>query len=233
MQHSKPRLGIVFKDEGLCPNHLLPYYLDNVGNNVTFMFRKIKLNFKMMVLSSLAALLSACTDGPVEMPGNLSNAKLVELINASLQEDIKRMDPRSSPGFIPQAAANARLWLKDIGEVVARCRYGPRNRSKFNLLEYDITLGNGEIIKDVYTGMRCSYEVGSPLVMRVRFESGQVADVLTDGRERNSPVDAAKGEINLFSKQVIRVDWDRHRPRYFNPAKTADEISNEWNNSQR
>jgi hypothetical protein len=197
------------------------------------MFQQIRLNLKMMALSSLAALLSACTDGPVEMPGNLSNPKLVELINASLQDDLKRMDPRSSPGFIPQAAINAQLWLKDVSEVVARCRYGPRNRSKFNLLEYDITLGSGEIIKNVYTGMRCTYEVGSPLVMRVRFENGQVAEVLTDGRERKSPVDAVKGEINLLSKQVIRADWDRHRLRYFYPAKTTDEISKEWNNSKR
>jgi hypothetical protein len=191
------------------------------------------LNFKMMVLSSLTALLSACTDGPVEMPGNLSNPKLAELINASLQENIKRMDPRSSPGFIPQAAANAQQWLKDINEVVARCKYGPRNRSKFNLLEYDITLGSGEIIKDVYTGMRCSYEMGAPLVMRVRFQSGQVAEVLTDGRERKSPVDSAKGEIDLFSKQVIRADWERQGLRYFKPGKTADEISKEWNSSKQ
>jgi hypothetical protein len=209
------------------------YCFDSVGNKITFMPQKIGFNFKMMVLSSLAALLSACTDGPVEMPGNLSNPKLAELINASLREDIKRMDPKSSPGFIPQAAANAQLWLKDISQVVARCRYGPRNRSKFNLLEYDITLRSGEIIKDVYTGMRCTYEVGSPLVMRVRFENGQVADVLTDGRERKSPIDAVKGEINLLSKQVIRADWDRHRLRYFYPAKTADEISKEWNDSKR
>jgi hypothetical protein len=197
------------------------------------MLQYYPLKFKMIFFSSLTALLSACTDGPIEMPGNLSNPKLAELINASLQLDIKRMEPSSSPGFIPQAATNAQIWLKDIQEVVARCRYGPRNRSKFNLLEYDITLGNGSIIKNVYSGMRCSYEVGAPLVMRVRFEAGRVVEVLTDGRELKSPVDSAKGEISLFSKQVIRADWDRHRLRYFKPDKTIEEISEEWNNGKR
>ena len=197
------------------------------------MFQHSILTFKMMLLSSLTAFISACTDGPVEMPGNLPNPKLAELMNDGLQEDIKRMDPRSSPGFIPQAAANAQLWLKEINDVVARCRYGPRNRSKFNLLEYDITLANGEIIKNVYTGMRCSYEVGAPLVMRVRFESGRVVEVLTDGRERNSPVASAKGEVNLLSKHVIRADWGRQRLRYFHPAKTTEETSKEWDDTKR
>lgn len=186
------------------------------------------LTFKMMVLSSLTAFISACTDGPVEMPGNLSNPKLVELINVSLQEQVRLMNPVWAPGLIPQAAANAQLWLTEINEVVAHCRYGLRNSSKFNLLVYDITLNRGEVIKDVYSGQRCIYDIARPLVMRVRFKAGVVNEVLTDGRELATPVDAARSEINQFSESVVRVDWRRNAFRYFPASKSDAEISDEW-----
>ena len=198
------------------------------NNIIDSMFQRFVLGLKIMAFSFLTALLNACTDGPVEVPGNLANPKLAEMINISLDEEIRRMNPSGSPAFLPQAADNARLWLREIGEVVARCRHGPRNNSKFNLLEYDITLLTGEIIKDVYTGQRCVYEVGSPLVMRVRFVGGRVTDALTDGRERDSPVASAKGDVDQLSKGVLRADWDRHNARYFSPGKTASEISKEW-----
>ena len=183
---------------------------------------------EIMAFAFLAALLNACTDGPVEVPGSLANPKLAELINASLDAQIKRMDPNWSRGYLPQAASNARLWLEEVDEVVARCRYGPRNSSKFNLLEYDVTLRSGEVVKDIYTGQRCFYEVGAPLVMRARFAGGRVVEVLTDGRERNAPVASAKGDIDLLAKGVLGVDRERRSARYVSPGKTASEISKEW-----
>lgn len=197
------------------------------------MFQRYLLGFKIMAFSLLTALLNACTDGPVEVPGSLPNPKLAELINISLDEQIKRMDPSWSPGFLPQAASNARQWLKEINEVGARCRHGPRNNTKFNLLEYDITLLTGEVIKDVYTGQRCVYEVGAPLVMRVRFVGGRATDALTDGRERNSPVATAKVDVDLLAKSVVRADWQRRNALYFSPGKSALEIAKEWNSDKR
>ena len=204
-------------------------FFSNRPNNIMrSMFQRDVLGFKIMAFALLTALLNACTDGAVELPGSLPNAKLAQMINASLDEQIKRMDPGWSRGLLPQAAANARLWLQDINEVVARCRHGPRNNSKFNLLEYDISLRTGEVIKDVYTGQRCTYEIGLPLVMRVRFLGGRVAEALTDGRERHSPVASSKGDIDQLSKAVIRADWSRRNALYFVPGKTASEISKEW-----
>lgn len=196
------------------------------------MFQNCLLIFKMMVLSSLTALISACTDGPVEMPGNLPNPKLAELINASVQEQVRLMNPVWAPGLIPQAAANAHLWLKEINEVIAHCRYGPRNSSKFNLLVYDLKLNTGEEIKDVYSGQRCIYELARPLVMRVRFKEGVVNEVLTEGRELATPVDAARSEINQFAESVVRVDWRRNAARYFPANKSDTAISDEWRTKQ-
>ena len=198
------------------------------NNIIDSMFQRFILGLKIMAFSFLAALLNACTDGPVEVPGNLANPKLAEMINISLDEEIRRMNPSWSPAFLPQAVGNARLWLQEINEVVARCRHGPRNNSKFNLLEYDISLRSGEVIKDVYTGRRCTYEISPPLVMRVRFVGGRVAETVTDGRELKLPVDSAKGETTLLAKSILRADRQRRNARYFAPGKTASEIAKEW-----
>lgn len=192
------------------------------------MSQQIKLNFKMMVLSSLAGLLSGCTDGPVEMPGNLSNPKLVELINSGIEEDIDGMNSKSPRGFIPQARANARLWLKDINEVVARCRYGPDNHSRFNLFEYDIKLTNGEVLQSVFSSRRCRYNADIPLVMRVKFKLGQAVEVFTDGRELKQPVEKARPDIQALIDTVVKADLRRNPARYFQPDKTAEQIAKEW-----
>ena len=64
--------------------------------------------------------------------------------------------------------------------------------------------------------------------MRVRFKAGLVNEVLTDGRELTSPVDAAKSEINQLAESVLRVDWRRNASRYFPASKSDAEISDEW-----
>jgi hypothetical protein len=186
------------------------------------------LNLRIATFLSLSTMIGACADGPAEKPGSLSNPKLAELANIGLKEQVRLMNPVRAPGLIPQAAANANLWLTEIDEVVAHCKYGPRNNSKSNLLVYEVTLNTGEVIKDVSSGQRCFYEVAKPLVMRVRFKAGIVNEVLTDGRELTSPVAAARGEMNQFAESVVRVDWRRNAQRYFTAKKSDSEISDEW-----
>ena len=183
---------------------------------------------KIMILASLLAYLQACTGRVPEQPGDQPNPKLAEMINTGFAEEIGRMNPVWSPGLLPQAPEHARQWLQEIAEVVARCRYGPSNRSKSNLLEYDITLRSGEQVQSVYSGQRCLYDVARPLVMRVRFDGGRAGTVTTDGRERALPVDASLAETRLFAQTVLRADWSRRPARYFPPDKTADEIAREW-----
>lgn len=64
--------------------------------------------------------------------------------------------------------------------------------------------------------------------MRVRFGGGRVVEVLTDGRERKSPVNSAKGEAEFLAEHVVRADWKRHRGRYFSPDKSPAEVAAEW-----
>jgi hypothetical protein len=116
---------------------------------------------------------------------------------------------------------------------VARCRYGPDNHTKANLLEYDIALRGGEVLRGVYSGQRCLYPMAPPLIMRVRFDGGSVREVLTDGRERSAPVDAAMNEMNQFAHSVVQADWQRRPALYFPPDKTPEEIAREWQDKKR
>lgn len=184
----------------------------------------------MGLLTVLSALLGACQvdGGEREQPGDRPNPVLADLLQKAIEAEIGRMNPVWSPGLLPQAPQQARAWLGEIDEVVARCRYGPGNRTKSNLLEYDVRLRSGEQIQDVYSGLRCLYGTARPLVMRVRFEAGQVREVLTDGREREASTTAASNELRQFAHSVVRLDWDRRKSLYFPPAKTPEDIAREW-----
>ena len=184
----------------------------------------------MGLLTLLSALLGACQGGggDREQPGDTPNPVLADLLQKAIDAEIGRMNPVWAPGLLPQAPQQARAWLGEIDEVVARCRYGPGNRTKSNLLEYDVRLRSGEQIQDVYSGLRCLYGTARPLVMRVRFEAGQVREVLTDGREREASTTAASNELRQFAHSVVRLDWDRRESLYFPPAKTPQDIAREW-----
>lgn len=184
----------------------------------------------MGLLTLLSALLGACQGrgGDREQPGDTPNPVLADLLQKAIDAEIGRMNPVWAPGLLPQAPQQARAWLGEIDEVVARCRYGPGNRTKSNLLEYDVRLRSGEQIQDVYSGLRCLYGTAPPLVMRVRFETGQVREVLTDGREREASTTAASNELRQFAHSVVRLDWDRRESLYFPPAKTPQDIAREW-----
>ena len=202
-----------------------------IGRVMRFMFRQIAPT--MLVLASLTNLLAACTQGAREMPGSRANAVLAQLLQAEIDAEIGRMNPTWSPGLIPQAPDNARAWLGEIDDVVARCRYGPRNHSKHNLMEYDVTLRGGERVTDVFSGQRCLYGVAPPLVMRVRFAQGRVGEVLTDGRELQAPVEAAVPELRKLAESVVRVDWARRPALYFPPEKSAADIARDWERGRR
>jgi hypothetical protein len=183
---------------------------------------------RIIIVPSLLAFLASCFHSKPEEPGQLANPKLAHFLNEALQKELQSMSPKTYPGLIPDASKNSQLWLTEIQEVVARCRYGPRSSSKFNLLEYDITLRNGQSINSVYTGQRCVYSIELPLVMRIQFENGQITQAFSDGRELKRSVDTIKGDVLLFAEKIIRADLTRNRSRYFPVGKTEAQIRDEW-----
>lgn len=166
--------------------------------------------------------------GTAEEPGNIPNAKLVTLINTALEENITSSSYPASPGMLPSAAAQSRVWLKEIASATLHCSCNPDNEGKENRRLIDITLVNGVVLKDIYTSERCFYQMGKPLIMKVLFREGAVVAVFTDGSEKKESVDYFKGDVYMFAERVLRQDWDRRHDLYFPRAKTADEKAKEW-----
>jgi hypothetical protein len=171
---------------------------------------------------------TSCFDSEPEKPGSLTNPKLVELINQQVENQLRAIDPKKLAAFRSDARINVEIWLSSIDEAIARCRHGPGDDTKSNMLVLDIETKTGISIKELYTGQRCFYQLSKPLVMRVKFEKGRAIDAKTDGRELKSSVSVVKGEIAEFAHILVRADFSRNRGQYFIPEKSEREIAEEW-----
>lgn len=182
----------------------------------------------LIILYCLCPGCNSMVCGTAEEPGNLSNPKLVELVNAAIDQDITSSSYPAAPGMLPGSGAQSRQWLKEIAVASLHCNCNPENEGKENKRLIDITLANGTVLKDIYTGDRCFYPLGKPLIMKVVFKEGKVVDVFTDGSEKKESVDYFQGDIYMFAQHVIREDWKRRQSLYFPREKTAAEKAKEW-----
>ncbi|CAM3783379.1 hypothetical protein [Corallococcus soli] len=166
---------------------------------------------------------------PPELPGDIPSPTLADLLNASVDEELRQMNPMWSPGLIPEAAANARTFLGELREVVVRCEKGSWSYGdKYNAVKYDLLFVDGRKLEGAASGSRCG---SNPLILRATFQDGRVVQVTTDGRERAWPVERAQGRVAEFGERVLRVDWSLHRARYFPPRPpepTQEDIAKQW-----
>lgn len=166
---------------------------------------------------------------PPEVPGNIPSPTLARLLNESIDRALADMNPRNAPGLIPEAAANSRVFLHEVAEVVARCSMGRLEpNQKYNKLEYHLVRVDGVRFKPIYTGTRCSEKT---IIFRATFKDGRVDQAFTDGRERQSSVDDVRGRVAEFGQKVTWSDWDHHRARYFPPPPpppTPRDVAKEW-----
>lgn len=77
----------------------------------------------------------------------------------------------------------------------------------------------------ITSGRRCS---DNPLIFRAVFSGGRVAEVYTDGRERQLPVAQVKVEVGSFGKSVVRADEMLRPARYFASEPTQADIADQW-----
>jgi hypothetical protein len=177
----------------------------------------------------LVLLVSAgCLESPPETPGNLSNPKLVELINGEIAVELSQIQPEKNSVWRPEARQLTEAWMSTIKEVTTRCRFGKNSERRFNQIELDIYVINGEPLLNVYTGLSCHYKMQAPLVMKVKFEKGKAVDALTDGRELRGSINSIRYEISKFAEQTVKADRSRNRDKYFAPGPTKKEIEEEW-----
>ena len=165
---------------------------------------------------------------PPEEPGNLSSPTLARLLNESIDDALAQMNPTQAPGLIPEAAANSRVFLREVTEVVARCSKGRLEpNQKYNKLEYHLVRADGAHPKPIATRTGCGEK---SLIFRATFKDGRVAEAFTDGRERQYPVAEVRGMVREFGKNVTWSDWDAHRERYFPPPPEPSprDVAKEW-----
>ncbi|MEO6953383.1 MAG: hypothetical protein ABI321_16400 [Polyangia bacterium] len=100
--------------------------------------------WRQVVAGVVTALLAACGGHTREQPGIIPNPVMAQMMEDALELELSRVAQQVSESRMrPNAADQTRSWLQGVAEVVARCRRPPSDQSKFNLMEYDITLRTG------------------------------------------------------------------------------------------
>lgn len=163
---------------------------------------------------------------PPAMPGELSNPKLVAMFNERIDGLEKgELDASWYPGLIPQAAANAHLWLGEVREVVTHCRYGASH--KYNYFLLDVTLASGQVLPNMSAGTnRCNDDYDT--AMRVTFEVGRVVDVKTSGAEVTRPLEYAQGAVKVTVTALIDHDLRARPDRYYWPDAPQATPAEQW-----
>jgi len=185
---------------------------------------------RQFLAGTTAAVLAACGGQAREQPGTIPNPLLAQMMEDALALELTRIEQQvSNKKMRPDAASQTRSWLQEVAEIVARCRHAPSDQSKFNLMEYDITLRTGERIENIYSGHNCAYwSEYRPLLMRVRLEQGRFADVLTDGRERKHPPAFFKNDAVNLVAALLKTGRARAPALYFFSQPSAADIAQQW-----
>lgn len=162
-------------------------------------------------------------------PGNTPNAKLVAMFNERMELALDRLTPSHAPGLSPQAAHSARAFLSSVAEVTQHCRYQPRV-TVHNLVVFDLTMHDGSVIKDLYSGgQRCpSPDVPGVPIMRVRLKDGRAVEITSDGSERQAPPAAVVPVLDQIIKHLIGYDQGLRPSAYFKASASPTDLGKAW-----
>jgi hypothetical protein len=167
---------------------------------------------------------------PPAEPGDISSPTLAKVLNESIDTAVADLDPEKWPGLIPESAANSRVFLRELAEVVARCSKGPLEpNQKYNRMLFHLVGVDGFRYEPI-TSRGCGED---SLIFRATFKDGRIAEVFTDGRERRHSVEEVKGMVNIreFGKALISSDKQRHPERYYPrapPPPPPRDVSKDW-----
>lgn len=162
-------------------------------------------------------------------PGNTPNAKLVAMFNERLDAALARLTPAHAPGLSPQAAHSARAFLSSVTEVTQHCRY-QRHVTLHNLVVFDLTLSDGSVTKDLYSGgQRCpSADVPGVPILRVRLKDGRAVEITSDGSERQALPAAVLPILDQLIKHLIGYDQGLRPSAYFKAGAATTDLEKAW-----
>ena len=162
-------------------------------------------------------------------PGDTPNAKLVAMFNERLDVALDRLTPAHARGLSQQAAASAQSFVAGVAEVTQHCRYQP-HVTVHNLVVFDLTLNDGTLIKDQYSGgQRCpSPDVPGVPILRVRMSQGKAVEITSDGSERQALPAAIVPALDLLIKHLIGYDQGLRPTAYFKGSASATDLEKAW-----
>jgi hypothetical protein len=162
-------------------------------------------------------------------PGNTPNAKLVAMFNERLELALDRLTPSHAPGLSPQAAHSARAFLSSVTEVSQHCRY-QRHVTVHNLVVFDLTLNDGSVSKDLYSGgQRCpGADVPGVPILRIRFKDGWAVEITSDGSERQALPATVVPTLDQIIKHLISHDQGLRPGAYFKASASTADLEKAW-----
>jgi len=162
-------------------------------------------------------------------PGANPNAQLVAMFNDRLDAALARLTPAHAAGLSPQAADSARAFLSRVTEVTQHCRYQSRV-TVHNLVVFDLTLSDGSVVKDQYSGgQRCpDAQVPGVPILRIRMSQGKAVEITSDGSERQTPPSAMLPSLDQIIKHLIGYDQGLRPGAYFAASASAADLQKAW-----
>ncbi|MBK9236803.1 MAG: hypothetical protein IPO19_12585 [Rhodoferax sp.] len=162
-------------------------------------------------------------------PGNTPNAKLVAMFNERLERALDRLTPSHAPGLSPLAAHSARAFLSGVAELTQHCRYQHRV-TVHNLVVFDLTLNDGSVAKDLYSGgQRCpGADMPGVPILRIRFKDGRAVEITSDGSERQALPATVVPALDQIIKHVISYDQGLRPGAYFKASASTADMHMAW-----
>jgi|APLak6261698228_1056238.scaffolds.fasta_scaffold14508_1 hypothetical protein len=162
-------------------------------------------------------------------PGASPNPKLVAMFNDRLDAALARLTPAHAAGLSPQAADSARAFLSRVTELTQHCRY-QSHVTVHNLVVFDLTLSDGSVVKDQYSGgQRCpDAQVPGVPILRIRMAQGKAVEITSDGSERQAPPTAMVPALDQIIKHLIGYDQGLRPSAYFAASASAADLEKAW-----
>lgn len=162
-------------------------------------------------------------------PGASPNPKLVAMFNDRLDAALARLTPAHAAGLSPQAADSARAFLSRVTELTQHCRY-QSHVTVHNLVVFDLTLSDGSVVKDQYSGgQRCpDAQLPGVPILRIRMAQGKAVEITSDGSERQAPPTAMVPALDQIIKHLIGYDQGLRPDAYFAANASPTDLQQAW-----
>ncbi len=158
------------------------------------------------------------------------NDKIGVLFEQAVSREKMRIGNGFYAGLMPSSALQIDRYLRWIKTIESYASHGTASTDKFNKLQVKITFNNGTVVDKLYTGIRVvqSYDMSAQLLVKMELLNGKVVKTYTNGVEINSSPTSIEPDIEYIKEAVLNYDRTISWSAYYYPAKTQENIKEEW-----